>query len=571
MSVSTQTREADQEALKRSRRPAFGKYELSAVPFIMLAAVLRIWLVALGPPRMDSDEGTMGLMALHIAYHGEHPVFFYGQSYMGALEAYLAAGMFRLFGVSDFTLRLGLILLAALFQVVTYLLVRLLYDRRLALVSVALLSPGSQEIISRQLKAVGGYPELLLLGAVILLLASWLAISPRGENSRRRLLAYAGWGLTAGLGIWSDPLILPFVVVSGLLLLLSCRSKLRPRVIACMAMGFLAGVLPLLIYNLSATPGNTTLSSISQIYRAGGTAHTSGAATTAQRIAGTLLVSVPVLSGGNGICSIAPQDAWPLSARSSASVVRCTVVHGIWGASFIALWLAAVLISARSILRARRVSPVNPSSETARGATARQWARLALLGSAGLSLALFIASPAPARAPWYNVRYLTGLWLALPAIVAPLVAGTPRVPRALLLQACRWALLAILGVALVLDTTHAFADTPYVQWLNWRQQVLIADLLRLKATHIYSDYWTCDRLMFESRERVICAALDSHLRPSLDRYLLYRLIVRRDRQAAYVFVEGSAQAEAFARGIAFRGNRYRRTHAAGYVVYQPVM
>lgn len=33
----------------------------------------------------------MGIMARHIAYHGEHPIYFYGQHYMGALEAYFAA------------------------------------------------------------------------------------------------------------------------------------------------------------------------------------------------------------------------------------------------------------------------------------------------------------------------------------------------------------------------------------------------------------------------------------------------------------------------------------------------
>ncbi len=47
----------------------------------------RLAIALLGYPADDSDEATMGLMALHINTRGEHPIFFYGQNYMGALEA----------------------------------------------------------------------------------------------------------------------------------------------------------------------------------------------------------------------------------------------------------------------------------------------------------------------------------------------------------------------------------------------------------------------------------------------------------------------------------------------------
>src|SRR5215470_15074742 len=83
--------------------------------FLLLLAfglLLRLLLSALGWPATDSDESTMGLMARHIIYGSEHPVFFYGHAYMGALEAYAAAGAFTLFGASVFTLRLGTILMS---------------------------------------------------------------------------------------------------------------------------------------------------------------------------------------------------------------------------------------------------------------------------------------------------------------------------------------------------------------------------------------------------------------------------------------------------------------------------
>ncbi|TMB89260.1 MAG: hypothetical protein E6J44_03360, partial [Chloroflexi bacterium] len=105
-----------------SKRSAIGKYHLLALLIIALAVCLRLLLTALGWPTTNSDEGTIGLMARHIAYNGEHPVVFYSRNYLGALEAYLGAAFFRLFGPSLFSLRLGIILLDALFFASMYLL-----------------------------------------------------------------------------------------------------------------------------------------------------------------------------------------------------------------------------------------------------------------------------------------------------------------------------------------------------------------------------------------------------------------------------------------------------------------
>src|SRR5947209_15437346 len=107
-------------------------------------------------------KGTLGLLAMHVAYRGELPIFFYGLPYMGPLEGYIAAPLFHLFGTSLFTLRLGLLPLFALFLISMYYLTRLLYTKRFALAIVVLLSFGSEFVIQRQVKAVGEYPEMEL-------------------------------------------------------------------------------------------------------------------------------------------------------------------------------------------------------------------------------------------------------------------------------------------------------------------------------------------------------------------------------------------------------------------------
>ena len=49
---------------------------------------MRVLLLTLGWPPLDSDQAYIGLMGMHIAFNHDLPIFFYGQGYMGAFEAY---------------------------------------------------------------------------------------------------------------------------------------------------------------------------------------------------------------------------------------------------------------------------------------------------------------------------------------------------------------------------------------------------------------------------------------------------------------------------------------------------
>ena len=90
---------------------------------------------------------------------------------MGVLEAYIAAPFFRLFGVSDITLRIGMLIMFALFMIVMYWLASLLYSKRLALVTLILLSFATTDMLIQQLRAIGGAMELILFGALMMVLA----------------------------------------------------------------------------------------------------------------------------------------------------------------------------------------------------------------------------------------------------------------------------------------------------------------------------------------------------------------------------------------------------------------
>jgi len=213
-----------------------GPYSLSVMGMFALAIMLRIILISHSWPVLDSDEGTMGIMALHVAYRGATPVFFYGQNYMGSLEAYVVAPMFYLFGPSTFALHFGLLFIYAFSLVILYLLTSALYTKRLALFTLGLLAFGSSEMFARQLTATGGYPESFLFAPLLLLSALRLAASaqetPLTGKRRWRVLAYTGWIALAGLAAWSDPLMAPLILVAGWLLVRFCYRELPWRPIA---------------------------------------------------------------------------------------------------------------------------------------------------------------------------------------------------------------------------------------------------------------------------------------------------------------------------------------------------
>lgn len=566
---------------------------LCAAGIIAIAVALRLLLSALGWPPDDGDEGTMGILALHIAYHGAHPIYFYGQAYMGTLEGYLGALFSHLFGASVFTLRLGAVLLYALFLACMYLLARLLYNTPVALIALFLLSLGTQEMLFRQVEAAGGYAETLLFGAVALLLASWLALRPPTEPKRDdvratwlRGLAVFGWGLATGLGLWSDTLVLPFLVTSAALLLLFRRKELRSRTGLVLLAGLLLGALPVILHDLTSPLDQSIIAVTWQLSHQGGGTDPS---LLAGGVLGTLTVSLPNILGATATCPIKIHDAWPISSQS----LGCEVIRTGWGLGYLVLLALAAYLALRVLVPLFRRVRAAPLDEQQRHSAALHAARLALVASGLLVLAAYVVNPIAARAPWPSSRYLIGLLLTFPAVLWPIwslrsisvpvwigrggqrpydanvSAAKPTPPwRPRAAPFLRWALLLLIAFVLVRGTIGAVAGAASAAATSNPQHTLIASLERAGVTHIYTDYWNCDSIAFQTRERIICAVLNDTLAPGYNRYGPYVAAVRADPCAAYVLPAGSSMAAAFARQPP-RGVAYHHTAFDGYEVYSP--
>jgi hypothetical protein len=121
----------------------------------------------------------------------------------------------------------------------------------------------------------------------------------------------------------------------------------------------------------------------------------------------------------------------------------------------------------------------------------------------------------------------------------------------------------------VVSLVTVFQQVPPTQAVNAQQETLVNDLLRAHLTRFYTDYWTCNRAIFQSDERIVCIVLNEQLQQGLNRYPLYQRMVQDDPQAAYVFETNSAAAVAMAKRAARTGIHYRVFQLDGYTVFEP--
>ena len=119
-------------------------------------------------------------------------------------------------------------------------------------------------------------------------------------------------------------------------------------------------------------------------------------------------------------------------------------------------------------------------------------------------------------------------------------------------------------------TIRTFANIPAARVAYQQEGTLVQELLKIGATRIYSEYWTCNRLTFRSREQIICSVLDDQLKPGFDRYMPYRFIVRAAPHPTYIFPLGSKPALALKQLMQSSSTPYRVYTFEGYVVYQTI-
>jgi hypothetical protein len=213
----------------------------------ILAFLVRVPFLFRYDLHFGGDSATCYLMALRIL-QGDRPFYFYGQDYQGALEAYVAAFLFRLFGPSiPLAGALSLLEWSLAVACGTYLAIRGT-TRGWGALAGFVAAVGVPYTLHYVTVPYWGYPAGLLVAMLLPLQAFF--ILERGPSPGRFFL----FGLTLGLGWYAGKQCFPGVGAALLALVTlrsptwSLRRALRIGPLAAVAIGFLVGYSPELWY-----------------------------------------------------------------------------------------------------------------------------------------------------------------------------------------------------------------------------------------------------------------------------------------------------------------------------------
>ena len=249
---------------------------------LLLAAVMKMGLIITHSVPFNGDEAVVATMARHIL-GGARPYFFYGQAYMGSLDAWLLAGAFRLFGERVFTIRIVQAFLYIIYMITVWWLARIWFKDTLAPTIVVLLAAIPPVLVTTYTSAtLGGYNETLILGNLVLGLGYLVTIGGEGKKWWLWLIL----GLVGGLGFWTMGLAGLYLLTIGMVGLRQFRWGNWQRYLLA-ACGFILGSLPWWWYNLQ----HNWLALFEL------TGHRVYQTTLIERVASFMLMGIPALMG----------------------------------------------------------------------------------------------------------------------------------------------------------------------------------------------------------------------------------------------------------------------------------
>jgi hypothetical protein len=443
------------------------------------------------------------------------------------------------------------------------------------LVGLIFLAGSTDDMLYHQLEAYGGYLETIFFGALLTLLATLIARYPQpggvrnsepGANDafnkfpsglaqrslRHHLLLFAAWGIAAGLAIYSDPLVLPFVGLSGLLIVLMQWRAMRGWLGVVALLGLLVGVSPWLVYIVTAPSLNAAQSFLKPASHTTA-AHAPPGPGLGERITdqalGTVFISIPNNTGVNALCPLTANDAWPLAHWTTPHVAGCMALRGAWGTGIIALLIAALALEGSPFWALwRRGSGSWTAANRTRAALAG--GRIVAVGAPMATVLLFALSSSAGTSPWIYSRYLISLAIALPVAVAVLWQHAPR-PALPLWHPVQWRRLGIvmlsgfLALALALGVAGTFTEAHAQQIKTQQEMALVGWLETNNHTRFYSNFWTCMRLIFQSNERLVCSIITDQLAITPNRYAPYDATVTAAHPTLYLFPADTVMARDF--------------------------
>jgi hypothetical protein len=520
------------------RRRAFA-IGLSAALLVGLA--LRLAVVASPLGELDGDEAVVGLMARHIAFLGDRPVFYYGQPYLGSLESFSAAPLFRLFDSSTVLLKLVPTAFSLGFLALNAAMARRLFGTGAALATAAYLAVPPAMWAVWSTKARGGYAELLFVGQAVLLVTLALA------RSRSRRLALL-WGILAGLTFWTHLLAVVYLLPAAIFLVLGRRAGWSAPELVLVAGGGVLGMAPLIFDNVTQgfrtlgavlQPADIPLDQLAQFVR-------------------FFRVGVPVLLG----------LGQPTTSESMFDLDWLQRPAGhVWVVVLALVVLGAALAVHAPALRRLLVCGADHMSEPA----LLVLVALAVPPVVAMTrFGFFVSEPRYALPLYGTVPLLAGaLWRLRLRWPEPLSWSEPRV-RMPWPDAARW---AVVGGVLAFNLWSLVStdqrlwraeDTPNSTAAT--RAALVQYLVAGDRHQMYTDYWIGYPIMFETRETVLAYVISG----GFNRYVPPADNVQRTPNPAWVFTPGTVPERLFLGDLARVGGHATAADVSVYRVYTEV-
>jgi 4-amino-4-deoxy-L-arabinose transferase-like glycosyltransferase len=259
---------------------------------------------------LEADEATTALTA-HGILLGHFPVMESNAHYQGALESYLMAPFIGVIGNNLTAVRVAMSFVGALYVLAMFGLGRSLFaNSRSALLLAGCAAVFPLFELTWNMHARSGYAEMVVFEVLCLTLAIRLGWGDKGS----RLRWWAGFGVLAGIAMWSYSLVAISLVVIAMALL--CRAPALGWTTffrgAAVAFGaFVLGFSPWIAFNV--THGLGSLHSIPK-YQTG----------VMNSVAGLVGKELPVFIGTWGTCgdhTVSSVFAWLLFAVVATAVI----------------------------------------------------------------------------------------------------------------------------------------------------------------------------------------------------------------------------------------------------------
>ena len=518
---------------------------LIVILIVIIGIIPRLYLLSYTNSGIESDEAIVGLMAKHINEGQKLPIFYYGQPYLGSLEALMVAGSFRLLGRSNATLKIIPFAFSLLLIGLTYALAKRYTDKFGAAVSALLCALGPSALILWSTKARGGFIELVVIGTLSLIIASDILLTSDRSFLKIRDRQFLVLGLLLGLGWWVNNQIIFYIAAIGLVFAVHMYRlfgfKRSIPYLLFSTLGFFIGGLPFWAANFFEEPMFKSFDVLAKAAPAG---------EIGSYFTGYFAEALPIIFGARRFWSTT--DIFP----------GATIVVYL-------LYCGAIILT---ILRWMS-HPGSLRSSRSRGARLKPPFGLLLTFLVCVSLIFSLSGFGwLSQAPRYLLPLYSVIFIFVGSAASTLRRAAAANPSPASKQLLSSGVYFLVGAVVVINLMSNFLGGVAVagQPIVYKNERVGSDNTGLYAwlrinnyRHIYTNYWIGYRTAFETDEEITFSIFRT---PATVRIPAYERAAAEVLGEYRVYVLVPSEAQAVGAALALQGYRFRTSSVGSYVV-----